>query len=161
MSNSIKAHDREERLHALIADYLDRESANEAPDRTARIWDAQTGQLRFVLSGHERSIAQAEFSKDSRWLVTVSEDRTARVWDLTTGKEFITLRGHADAVKTASFTPDGRSVLTVSWDGTARLWPVDPLPLAQARRPRELTAEERERFDVDMTRRAGGVNPLK
>ncbi len=40
------------------------------------------------------------------------------------------------------------TVLTVSWDGTARLWPVDPLPIAEARKPRELTEEERERFEV-------------
>jgi hypothetical protein len=29
-----------------------------------------------------------------------------------------------------------------------RLWPVDPLPLARARKPRELTLAERERFAV-------------
>jgi WD40 repeat protein len=117
-------------------------------DRTARIWNAETGKLHLVLHGHERSIEHAEFSRDSRWLVTTSEDRTARVWDLATGKEFITLRGHVDAVKTAMITPDAKQVLTVSWDGTARLWPVDPLPLALERRPRPLTAEERERYEL-------------
>ncbi len=34
-------------------------------------------------------------------------------------------------------------------DGTARLWPVDPLPTAQARTPRELSAAERERFEIE------------
>ena len=117
-------------------------------DRTARLWDAQTGALVSVLYGHERSIHEAQFSKDSRWLVTVSEDRTARVWEVPSGKEFITLRGHEDAVKTAAFSADARTVLTVSWDGTARLWPVDPLPIAQQRRPRELTADERDRYEL-------------
>jgi hypothetical protein len=31
-------------------------------------------------------------------------------------------------------------------------WPVDPLPLAMARKPRELTADERARFQVDPRR---------
>jgi WD40 repeat protein len=117
-------------------------------DRTARVWDAGTGALLFVLQGHTQSVHSAEFSKDGRRLVTASEDRTARVWDVASGKELITLRGHEDDVKTARFSADGEMVLTVSWDGSARLWPVDPLPLAQARRPRELTGEERERFGV-------------
>jgi WD40 repeat protein len=85
-------------------------------DRTAHIWDAETGALHVMLHGHERSVQHAEFSRDSRWVVTASEDRTARVWDVATGKEFMTLRGHDDAVKTAAFTPDARRVLTVSWD---------------------------------------------
>ncbi len=117
-------------------------------DRTARLWEAETGTLYRSLRGHERSIHQAEFSRDGKWLVTASEDRTARVWEVATGKEYITLAGHDDAVKAATFGPDPGTVLTVSWDGTARLWPVDPLPLAEARRPRALTGEERERFEV-------------
>jgi WD40 repeat protein len=117
-------------------------------DRTAKLWDAETGALHIVLKGHERSVHSAAFSKDSRWLVTASEDRTARVWDIASGREFITLRGHDDDVKTAVFSPDAKTVLTVSWDGTARLWPVDPLPQALERRPRDLTDEERERFEV-------------
>jgi WD40 repeat protein len=80
--------------------------------------------------------------------VTTSEDHTARIWDVATGKEYFTLTGHRDAVTSAAFSPDGRQVVTTSWDGTARLWPVDPLPLAVARKPRELTPEERERFEV-------------
>jgi WD40 repeat protein len=117
-------------------------------DRTIRMWDAETGALHTVLKGHERSVHFAAFSKDSRWLVSASEDRTARVWDMATGQEVITLRGHEDAVKTVQFSADAKTVLTVSWDGTARLWPVDPLPLALQRMPRELTDEERERFEL-------------
>ena len=39
-------------------------------------------------------------------------------------------------------------VATASADGTARLWLIDPLPVALARKPRELTAEERRRFEI-------------
>jgi hypothetical protein len=38
-------------------------------------------------------------------------------------------------------------VLTESWFG-ARLWPLDLLDAARQHRPRELTAEERERFEI-------------
>jgi hypothetical protein len=49
---------------------------------------------------------------------------------------------------TPLFSPDGRRLATVSRDGMVRIWPVDPLPLACARRPRDLTPAERERFQV-------------
>jgi WD40 repeat protein len=116
-------------------------------DRTARVWDAN-GRSRFVLSGHERAVHAATFSRDGRWIVTASDDGTARVWDAATGQGFITLWGHAGPVLAAAFDPGGKRVLTASGDGTARLWPIDPLPLALARRPRELTAEERQRYEV-------------
>jgi WD40 repeat protein len=118
-------------------------------DRTARVWDAHTGKLLHVLRGHLRSVHSAGFSKDGKLIVTTSDDRTARIWDLSTGKEFFTLTGHREGVKSAEFTPDGQFVVTSSWDGAVRLWPTDPLALAMERKPRELTAEERDRFDVD------------
>jgi WD40 repeat protein len=117
-------------------------------DRTARVWDAATGREVAVLRGHERAVHSAAFSADGRWVVTTSEDGTARIWEAATGKEQFTLRGHQDAVKSAVFSPDGQQVLTTSWDGTVRLWPVDPLPYALARKPRELTAEERARYEL-------------
>jgi hypothetical protein len=55
---------------------------------------------------------------------------------------------HRDAVKSAELTPDSKAILTTSWDGTARLWPTDPLLLARARQPRELTAEEKEPYGI-------------
>jgi WD40 repeat protein/tRNA A-37 threonylcarbamoyl transferase component Bud32 len=119
-------------------------------NRAARIWDAETGTLYAVLNGHDRSVCHASFSKDGRWLVTASEDHTACLWNLEAGKqaEVITLRGHQDGIKTAQLSPDGKTVLTVAWDGTARLWPVDPLPLALERKPRELTIDERAKYDI-------------
>jgi WD40 repeat protein len=102
----------------------------------------------LVLRGHLRAVTSAEFSPDGRWLVTASDDWTARVWEAATGKEWLTLRGHRGPVVSATFSPDGRTVLTASADGTARLWPADPLPAARARKPRELTEEERQSFDL-------------
>ncbi len=43
-------------------------------------------------------------------------------------------------------------MVSASADGTARMWPVDPHAAAQLRRPRELTAAERERFGLEAER---------
>jgi WD40 repeat protein len=51
-----------------------------SPDHNARIYDAETGRLLAVLSGHQERVVSVDFSPDSRQLVTGSWDRTARIW---------------------------------------------------------------------------------
>jgi WD40 repeat protein/tRNA A-37 threonylcarbamoyl transferase component Bud32 len=120
-------------------------------DKTAGIWDAATGQPLHVLRGHVLGLRWAAFSADGKRVVTASADETARVWDAETGSEIFTLTGHKGAVATAIFSPDGQYVATASADNTVRIWPLDPLPIALSRKPRELTAEERERFGIPAT----------
>jgi WD40 repeat protein/serine/threonine protein kinase len=118
-------------------------------DGTARLWDAATGEQRRVLRGHRHVVRAGAFSPDGRWVATASNDGTARIWDTETGQEWLTMPVAGGEVVSVEFSPDGQRLLTASTDGTARVWPVDPLPLAASRRPRELTADERARFQVE------------
>jgi WD40 repeat protein len=94
-------------------------------DRTARLWDAATGQLVTTLQ-HQGEVLQATFSRDGKVFLTVSTDRTVRVWDGATGAPVSPPLPHQDIVHAAAFSPDGRVVLTGSGDpskgGAARLW---------------------------------------
>jgi WD40 repeat protein len=94
-------------------------------DKTARIWDATTGNQLAVLSGHAEAVRTAAFSPDGRHIVTASVDRTARVWDAATASTLKVLSGHADFVWSAAFSPDGRRIVTASNDKTARIWDAD------------------------------------
>src|SRR5262249_41385653 len=49
-------------------------------DHTARIWDAETGELLCVLR-HGRRVVFAKFSPDGRRLLTV-DNQVTRIWDL-------------------------------------------------------------------------------
>lgn len=122
------------------------------PDKTARVWDANTGKLLHELKGHTAEINRAAFNPDGRFIITASNDRTARVWETATGKLIEILRGHSDIVTDAAFSPDGKTIATTG-DNTARLYecvacaPLDELlKLAAARITRELTCEERVNF---------------
>ena len=98
--------------------------ATASQDKTAKIWDATTGQLLLTLTGHTDSVNNISYSPDGKLIATASDDHTAKVWDAITGKELLTLTGHADAVWRIAFSPDGTRLATASVDSTAKVWDV-------------------------------------
>jgi hypothetical protein len=91
-------------------------------DRTARLWDAATGQVLHVVEGHEDTVWTAAFSPDGDRVVTASRDRKARTWDAIAGEETAVFQGHGGAVYTAAISPDGDTLVMGSEDRMARLW---------------------------------------
>src|SRR5262249_57225361 len=98
---------------------------------------------------HRHVVRTGRFSPDGKWVVTASNDGTARIWSTETGQEWMTLPAAQGEMVSAEFSSDSQRVLTVSTDGLVRIWPVDPLPVAATRKPRELTADERARFQIE------------
>ena len=81
-------------------------------DRTAKVWDAASGQELFTLTGHLEAVSAAAFSPDGRRIITGSLDGTGKVWDAATGTELRTLQGHRSTIWGAAFSPDSRRVVT-------------------------------------------------
>ena len=75
-----------------------------------------------ALGTHEGGVADAQFSRDGRWIVSASSDHTARVWDANTGEPVTPPLNHDGAVLHAIFNPAGTKILSASEDGTARVW---------------------------------------
>jgi len=120
-------------------------------DATARIWDAESGRELMVLRGHKRGLVSAAFSRDDRLVLTVGRDMTARLWDASTGEAIAVLGEDGRGISSAAFSRSSTRMITGLSDGLARILDVvtDPLETARRRRPRELTAEERERFGLE------------
>ena len=96
--------------------------ASAGRDRTARIWDAMTGQLVCVCSGHANDVNWVDFSPDGSLLATASEDHTVKIWDARTGKELYTLSGHLDEVVATLFAADGKTLVSGDHSGLIKLW---------------------------------------
>ena len=92
--------------------------------RTARVWDATTGE-ELARMENEAPVRDVAFSPDDKWLATgdLRTYGTARVWDTTTGKELVQFK-HQGQVWDVAFSPDGKWLATASEDQTARLWDV-------------------------------------
>jgi hypothetical protein len=51
-------------------------------DKTARLWNAETGKSIGELQGHTDGVFSAAFSPDGNRIVTASWDKTARLWEV-------------------------------------------------------------------------------
>jgi len=74
-------------------------------DRTARVWDAESGKSVSEPMRHEGAVNTANFSTDGRRVVTASADRTARVWDAESGKPVGEPMRHGGPVVTQASVP--------------------------------------------------------
>lgn len=110
-------------------------------DGTARVCDARTGALAFVVRGHVGRVYAVAFSPDGRRLATGGDDGTVRLHDTATGEELLVLRGHSSYVYDLAFSPDGTTIASASGDNTARLWSTRTLAERVARRDAALAAE--------------------
>ena len=91
-------------------------------DKTAQVWDAESGKPVGEPMRHKGGVYAANFSPDGRRIVTASRDKTAQLWDAQSGKPVGEPMRHESLVYAASFSPDGQRIVTASDDKTARLW---------------------------------------
>jgi WD40 repeat protein len=94
-------------------------------DRTARLWDAATGQPIEPASEHLHGVLAVAFSPFEGLLATASRDRTARLWTRTPMQQSGDSLTHPGDVTAVAFSPtEGRTIATASTDNAARVWEI-------------------------------------
>jgi len=77
-------------------------------DKTARVWDAETGREVFILRGHSQALDCAHFSPDGKHVLTAAMDDETRLWDAKNGRPWFVVDGtHAD------FSADGQRIFSI------------------------------------------------
>ena len=104
-------------------------------DRTARVWDLQTGGQIAALTEHTAPVRSAVFSPDGLRVVSTqtpqrsgnvtivtSNDSVALLWDALSGRVILRFEGDMVQLYDATFSSDGKRIVTASGDNTARIW---------------------------------------
>jgi len=94
-------------------------------DKTARLWDLNTGVTVRCFQGHKKDINSVAFSPDNRQIVTGSRDKTIKLWNtLAECKYTMTEDMHNDWVSCVRFSPSAKQPLIVSagWDRLVKVW---------------------------------------
>jgi WD40 repeat protein len=117
-------------------------------DRLIHVVEVSTRGLERTLRAHDAKVNAVVLSPDGSRLLSGSDDKSAILWDLATGRILAVYKGHVGPVTLVAFSPDGTRVATASNDPVARVWPIDLVPVFEKRKPRELTQQERDRFEL-------------
>jgi WD40 repeat protein len=102
--------------------------ATACADGRARLWDARSGKLLRIFSGHTDDVTSVAFDPDGRLLVTASRDHDVRIWSVSSGATVRLLHGHAAQVSDAAFSSDGRWVVSAG-PTKAGVWAVSATDL--------------------------------
>ena len=98
----------------------DRWIATAGHDRTVKLWDNRTLELRRTLDGFADLVWSVAFDPDSRYLAAGGAD--LRVYEIPTGRVVCASASHERLVSSVAFSPDGRWLVSGSYDGTVCAW---------------------------------------
>jgi WD40 repeat protein len=124
-------------------------------DRTARLWDSQTGMALGQTVQHPSEVSNVALSPDERLALTISSDGSVHLWDVESCKPLArpmqyetSVNNEPLMVKDAMFSPVGSAILFQCTDGTARLYHVPP-PLPDEPARIRAWARVRSGFELD------------
>merc|ERR1712060_622486 len=84
-------------------------------DKTAKLWNSETGELLHTLRGHATEIVCPAFDPTGRIVATGSMDSTAKLWDVVGGLEIASLLGHTAEIVSLNFNSGGDKIITGSF----------------------------------------------
>mmetsp|Transcript_45337 Transcript_45337/g.75606 ORF Transcript_45337/g.75606 Transcript_45337/m.75606 type:complete len:268 (-) Transcript_45337:8-811(-) len=97
--------------------------ASGGEDPYLMVWDTESFELKYRLSGHRDAITCVAFRENTYTCFSGSTDRTVRVWDLATGAYVESLYGHQSDILSMDSLLLERAI-TSGYDKSCRLWKI-------------------------------------
>lgn len=115
-----RAHEKD--INALSISPNDSIFATASYDKTCKIWDLDTGELKATLANHRRGLWDVSFCQFDKILATCSGDKTIKIWSLDTFSVLKTLEGHTNAVQRCHFINKQKQLVSTGADGLVKIW---------------------------------------
>jgi len=111
-------------VRAIAVDHSNEWFVTGSADRTIKIWDLASGQLKLTLTGHINAVRGLCISVRHPYLFSAGEDKQVKCWDLEYNKTIRHYHGHLSGVYCASLHPTIDLLITGGRDSTARVWDI-------------------------------------
>ncbi|OAD67317.1 hypothetical protein PHYBLDRAFT_178344 [Phycomyces blakesleeanus NRRL 1555(-)] len=117
-----QAHEKD--INSISVAPNDKVFATGSQDKTAKIWNVDTGALVGVCKGHKRGVWCTKFSPVDQVLATSSSDKTVKIWSLKDFTCLKTFEGHTNSVLRVDFLTAGLQLVSAGSDGLVKLWTI-------------------------------------
>ncbi|MBI3819746.1 MAG: protein kinase [Planctomycetes bacterium] len=91
-------------------------------DGTARVWDARTSDLLYLIPAGDARLSFACFSNDGQFVATCGETNNITIWNVPSGARVASLWGHSGRIQQVLFDRTGTRVMTCGDDGILYIW---------------------------------------
>jgi len=118
----------------------DKHIAVASADGQLRVFDAETGKLVQMFSGHTAAVNVVRWSPDGKWIATGSNDNTARLWSFRERKPGPVFKNRSH-VKGLDWNPDGKRLACATYHSGIRIWDVETSSVTRVLKPTGETAD--------------------
>jgi WD40 repeat protein len=99
--------------------------ATASRDKSAKVWNLNSGREVRSFLGHQASVIALDFSNDGKYLITGSNDHTVKIWEIKTGKQTLSISlddtgaynkrygAGQERINDVAFDPQGRYFVTL------------------------------------------------
>lgn len=117
-----QAHEKD--INTICVAPNDKFFATGSQDKTAKLWNVDTGELVGTMKGHKRGVWCAQFSPVDQVLATSSGDKTVKIWSLKDFTCLKTFEGHTNSVLRVDFLTAGMQLVSAGSDGLVKVWTI-------------------------------------
>ncbi|KAF9353956.1 hypothetical protein BGX34_011286 [Mortierella sp. NVP85] len=91
-------------------------------DMAVRLWDVETGECRYAITGHTNDVTAVMFSPKGDHIASVSDDMTVRLWNVESRASRKISNRHSGGVSGLGYSAKRNQVASCGSDSTIRLW---------------------------------------
>ena len=111
----------ESAVQALASDASGRWLASGGADKTVKLWDLETRQIKRTYRNHSDFVSALAVSPDSNLVAAASLDGSIKLWSTTSSRPQRTYTAHKARVTSIAFSANGELLVSAAEDGTVRI----------------------------------------